>query len=103
MEMTTSRGRRRPRRIETPTILTHSAQVSSVLARAGCTRTCPVVGPRATSCGLSYHHRFRPADILHTVEARATPRPACGAGSPEGRLTNISPHGSRDPQIARTG
>jgi hypothetical protein len=42
MEMTTSYGRRRPRRIERPTILTHSAQVSSVLARAGCTRTCPV-------------------------------------------------------------
>ena len=40
---------------------------------AGCTRTCPVGGAAGDVIRV-YHHLFRPADILHTVEARTTPR-----------------------------
>ena len=52
----------------------------------------------AASCGLSYHHRFRPAGITHTVRTAPRKGTACGAG-PSGRSSEQI-HGSPGPSTA---
>ena len=83
------------------TILTHCALVSSVLARAGCTRTCPVGGRRATSSGSITTCSVPPTSCTPSRRGRHRGCLRCGLSG-----TSSDKYESawiQDPQIARTG